>query len=257
MVTQPVPIELTPEQVERLQALLSRTIATEPARRKRRRRDESIKYLSEDQLERFFAAIQDPRDIAIFRVVYHRGLRAGEVGRLQLSDWNQERDRMRFSRLKGSHGGEYHLTSREVRALRAWLKVRGAEPGPLFPSRKGRGISQQMLDVLMKRYGRLAGLPHELCHTHALKHSAATHLLNRGEAIEDVQDHLGHSNIQSILVMRSTQRSGGSSRTDGCGIGDYHDTWNARRYMTDSMTTGKASLVRIAKVTNALTVQPT
>jgi integrase len=179
-----------------LQALL----ATKPATRKRRRRDDTIKYLSEDQLERFFAMMTDPRDVAIFRVIYHRGLRAGEVGRLQLSDWNQERDRIRFSRLKGSHGGEYHLTSREVRALRAWLKIRGAEQGPLFPSRRGKGISQQMLDVLMKRYGRLAGLPPELCHAHALKHSAATHLLNRGEAIEDVQDHLGHANIQSTLV---------------------------------------------------------
>jgi integrase len=86
---------------------------------------------------------------------------------IQLSDWNHER--MRFRRLKGSNGGEYHLTSREVRCLRVWLKVRGLEPGPLFPSRKGKGISQQMLDVLMKRYGKLAGLPTDLCHTHALK----------------------------------------------------------------------------------------
>ncbi|MDD5199211.1 MAG: tyrosine-type recombinase/integrase [Terrimicrobiaceae bacterium] len=164
------------------------------------RRQETVKYLSEDQLEKFFSVIKDPRDLAMFRVIYHRGLRAREVGALQLADWSIARDRMRFRRLKGSNGGEYHLTSREVRCLKAWLRVRGSEPGPLFPSRLGKGISQQMLDVLMKKYGGLAGLPADLCHTHVLKHSCGTHLLNRGESIEDVQDHLGHSNIQNTLV---------------------------------------------------------
>jgi integrase len=194
--------QLQPEQIEQIQALLStmqRKLFVEPRTRKPRKQ-ENIKYLSEEQIEQFFSQIHSPRDLSIFRVIYHRGLRASEVGLLQLSDWNQERDRIRFSRLKGSNGGEYHLTSREVRVLRAWLRVRGTGPGPLFPSRKGKGISQQMLDVLMKRYGKLAGLPPELCHTHALKHSCATHLLNRELSIEDVQDHLGHKNIQSTLL---------------------------------------------------------
>jgi len=57
-----------------------------------------------------------------------------------------------------------------------------------------------MLHDLMHRYAALAGPPSELSHLHALKHSCATHLLNRGESIEDVQDHLGHANIQSTLV---------------------------------------------------------
>jgi integrase len=174
--------------------------AKSPIKRKTRKKEIVLKYLSEEQLERFFNVIKSARDLAIFRVVYHRGLRAGEVALLQLSDWNRERDKLRFSRLKGSHGGEYLLTSREIRCLRAWLRVRGVEPGPLFPSRRGKGISQQMLDVLMKKYGKAADLPPELCHTHSLKHSAATHLLNLGESIEDVQDHLGHVSIQSTLV---------------------------------------------------------
>jgi site-specific recombinase XerD len=202
--------KLTPDMAAQLEGILatmhSGVAAT--AKRKTRRKDELKKYLSEDQIEKLFAVIKSPRDTAIFRIIYHRGLRAAEVALLELADWNRERDRIRFSRLKGSHGGEYHLTSREVRALRGWLKVRGVEAGPLFPSRKGNGISQQMLDVLMKQYGQMAGLPSDLCHVHALKHSCATHLLNLGLSIEDVQDHLGHVNIQSTLeyAKYSTQR---------------------------------------------------
>jgi integrase len=166
----------------------------------KRRRTDSIKYLTEPQLEAFFRVIEDPRDIAIFRIAYHRGLRAGEVGNLQLADYIERDDRLVIRRLKGSAGGEYHLCSREVRSLKNYLKIRGREPGPLFLTRKGKGISQQRLDALMKRYGALAGLPPELCHTHALKHSCCTHLLNLGESLDDVRDHVGHRNPQNTLI---------------------------------------------------------
>lgn len=174
--------------------------AADPVEKRPRRKRSDIKYLTEDEIERFFRAVDAPRDRALFRLAYHRGLRAREIGRLQLADWLQRDDRLTVRRLKGSAGGEYHLTKSEVTALRAWLRVRGAEPGPLFVSRVGKGISQQMLDLLMKRYGAAAGLPREKCHMHSLKHSCGTHLLNRGESIEDVKDHLGHRNIQNTLV---------------------------------------------------------
>lgn len=159
-----------------------------------------IKYLTEQEIDRFFSVIRDPRDLAIFRVAYHRGLRAREVGLLQVADFDPRSDRLTVRRLKGSRGGQYHLTKNEVKAIRAWLRIRGSSPGPLFPSRLGKPISQQMLDVLMKRYGEAAGIPPEKRHVHVLKHSAATHLLNRGEPIEDVQDHLGHVNIQNTMI---------------------------------------------------------
>lgn len=168
--------------------------------RKHRRAENEIKYLTTEEIDRFFAVIDNPRNLAMFRVAYHRGLRASEIGMLQLSDWDSQADRLRVRRLKGSRGGEFHLTKREVKALRAWLKIRGSAPGPLFPSRVGRAISQSMLDRWMKHYGALAGIPPEKRHCHALKHSCGTHLLERGENIEDVQDHLGHVNIQNTIV---------------------------------------------------------
>src|SRR2546425_7554664 len=136
--------QLDPSQIAQLKQLLA-TIegSSKPQKRKPRKKD-AVKYLSEEQLEQFFRVIKSPRDTAIFRLIYHRGLRASEVGKLQLSDWNRDRDRIRFARLKGSHGGEYRLTVREVKVLRTWLRVRGVEPGPLFPSRRRKGISQQM-----------------------------------------------------------------------------------------------------------------
>ena len=111
-----------------------------------------------------------------------------ELGQLELSDWIVRDDRLVIRRLKGSAGGEYHLCASELRALKAWIKVRGTDPGPLFPSRKrtGKGISSQQLWELTRKYGQAARIPLDKCHPHAFKHSCGTHLLNRGEAIEDV-----------------------------------------------------------------------
>src|SRR5262249_26434953 len=146
-------------QVDELKALLNETKSKPKARKK-----DTIKYWSEEQTAAFFSVIKSSRDMALFRLMYHRGLRASELGPIRLEDWNVRQDRIRFGRLKGSNDGEYHLTSHEARALKAWAKVRGTEAGPLFPSRQARnsGISRRMIDVLVKRYGQLAGLPAEL-----------------------------------------------------------------------------------------------
>ena len=165
-----------------------------------RRQWSTIKHLTEDQIRRFFSVIENPRDRAMFRLAYHRGLRASEIGMLQFSDLDLANDRIEISRLKGSTGGSYHMCRSERLAVHAWIRKRGTAPGALFPSREREGVSRQMLDYLMKHYGALANLPEDRRHVHVLKHSCATHLFNLGESLEDVQDHLGHRNIQNTLV---------------------------------------------------------
>jgi integrase len=159
------------------------------------------KFLTEDELERLFAVVTSSRDLAILRVAYHRGLRASEIGALAIEDYRRDAKRLYVRRKKGSHSGEYLLTRNEVRALDAWIRVRGMAPGPLFPSQRGTGIDRRMLDVLMKRYGALAALPSDKRHMHVLKHSCGTHLLSgRGLDVAEVQDHLGHADIRNTMV---------------------------------------------------------
>jgi integrase len=56
------------------------------------------------------------------------------------------------------------------------------------------------IHVLFRRYATLANLPPAHRHVHPLSHSIATHLLDAGEAIDFVKDHLGHRTIESALV---------------------------------------------------------
>lgn len=171
-----------------------------PSRKTKARKPETVQYLTMDEWVRLLKVITSPRDRALFVVAYHRGLRASETAGLQMSDVRLKDERIQINRCKGSASGEFHLCSSESRALKAYFKIRGYEPGPVFLSREGHGVSQQMQDVLMKRYGALAMIPVQKRHIHCLKHTCATHLLERGESLEDVQDHLGHRNPQNTQI---------------------------------------------------------
>lgn len=157
-------------------------------------------YLEQTEIARFFKVIESKRDRAIFRLVYHRGMRAHEVGLLQLADW-RERDGVIFVRRgKGSISREHSVTREEAVVIRAWIKQRGSGPGPLFPSRQGGGISRFRLDKLMKGYCALAAIRPEKAHMHALKHSCGTHLRERGESADVIQDWLGHRDSKSTDI---------------------------------------------------------
>jgi integrase len=168
--------------------------------KRRKRKPSGPPFLQLDEIDRLFKAIDSIRDRAIFRIAYHAGLRASEVGMLDMRDYNARTERLFVHRLKNSNSGDHHLCREETRALRAWLKLRGAAPGVIFPSQQHRPISRKMLDVLMKAYGKAAKIPRALCHFHVLKHSCATHLLARGFHVEQVQDWIGHADIRNTMI---------------------------------------------------------
>jgi integrase len=161
----------------------------------------TIQYLAHEELARLLSKIKSHRDRAIFTTAYYHGLRASEVGRLNLVDWNPEGGRLRMRRVKGGDSFEYLVSDATRKALLAWGKVRGGEPGPLFPSRRGsRPISRQTLHVLMRRYAELAGLPREKSHFHVLRHSIATHMVEAGIPMRQIQDWLGHRDLRSTEI---------------------------------------------------------
>lgn len=173
-------------------------------RPKRRRDQEPPKFLTPNELQSLFAVIRDKRDEAIFRVMYCKGLRVSEVGMLDLRDFDDRGARLTVHRLKGSLSGTFGMHDKELRSLRAWLRIRGLAPGPLFLSRNHRPISARRLRELMETYCSAAGIGREKAHPHALKHSRGTHLLDETDALHVVQDALGHKSITSTSVYART-----------------------------------------------------
>ena len=190
-------------------------------KKKRRRSGDDDKTFTADELVGLFGAVRaagNPRDLAIFTVALHRGLRASEVGLLRMENLRIKERRLFVTRVKGSASQDYLIHDEELVALRAWLRMRGTAAGVLFPSRNNRPISRYRLDDLIKRYGRAAGIPREKCHFHRLRHMCGFTLRERGERLEDIQDHLGHRDIrntQRYAKMSPRQRAQMGERTKG------------------------------------------
>jgi integrase/recombinase XerD len=155
------------------------------------------KYLTQEELKRVFAAIQSPRDRALFGLIYHYGLRVGEALMLTVDDINFTNHRITIRRLKNGLGGEKPLWRHTATLLRRYLRER-RDVGPyLFTGRKGP-LQKRQVQKLFTDYGTAAGI--QARSVHALRHSMAVHLLEAGRGIEYVADHLGHKNIQNTRI---------------------------------------------------------
>jgi type 1 fimbriae regulatory protein FimB len=136
-------------------------------------------FLTQDELRRFLHQCLTERDRAMLLIAYRHGLRASEVGLLQVGDVDLVLRTLFCRRLRGSREGAQPLGSDEVRALRPLLKGRGPLE-PLFQSREGTAISRKRLDAIMKTCGKKADLPPHKRHFQILRYSLAVHLVQAG-----------------------------------------------------------------------------
>ena len=179
-----------------------------------------LKYMHPNEIRALLAAtFKCPRDHAIFRLAYHHGLRASEIGILEMTDYlpaaRMEHDRLMVHRLKGSISAETRLVPAAAEAIRRYLRKRGSQPGPMFLSRKNLGISRIRLHELMKIYGKRAGIPEDKRHFHSLKHTCATSLLSEQHVdVGHVKDHLGHKSIQSTMIYAQITEAASDARFD-------------------------------------------
>jgi len=161
-----------------------------------------IIYLSKDEVERFFAAIprENTRDQVLFEMIYRYGLRRREAALIRREHISE---RIWITRLKGGVSGEYPIHPTTRRLLWPYLSERGNGNSPyLFFTRQSgtKPLSPSTIYALFRRYAEAAGIPRERQHPHVLRHSMATHLLDAGWDIADVQDWIGHADIKSTQV---------------------------------------------------------
>jgi site-specific recombinase XerD len=153
------------------------------------------------QLFRACAADEGPagrRDAALLAVLYGAGLRRAEAARLDLTDFNPKTGELRI-RGKGNKQRLAYAANGSMKALAAWLAVRGSAPGRLFlPVNKGGRIvghamtEQAVYNMLVKRAGE-AGIDH--VSPHDLRRSFVSDMIDAGADISAVQQLAGHANI--------------------------------------------------------------
>ena len=152
------------------------------------------------------------RDSAILELFYASGLRLSELVGLDLEDINLS---SRFLRVKGKGGKERMVPCNRTAAaaIRTYLKdrqilVRAASktmrrtatdprsPEPIFVNYRGGRLSTRSVDRLVRRYVARSSAKRGIS-PHALRHSFATHLLERGADLRAIQELLGHSRVST------------------------------------------------------------
>ena len=158
------------------------------------------RFLSQDEVAAFFAVIASARDRALFGLIYHYGLRVSEATRLRVKDVDLASGRILIRRAKHGIWGIRPLLASTRALLSAYLpELQQRDPeAALFPGRTGP-LQKRRIQQLFNRYAHTAGLPSKAS-CHSLRHAIATPLLDAGESLEFVKEHLGHQKIENTAI---------------------------------------------------------
>jgi len=171
--------------------------------------------LSLDEVERLLGAAGDDdmalRNVAMLELLYGSGLRVSELTGLDLDHCNLDAGFLRCIG-KGNKERIVPLGRRSLEALQRYLKderprlTKRAQSVALFLNRGGSRLTRQRMWQILRRYAR-AGLITKAIGPHTLRHSFATHLLERGADLRTVQELLGHANISTTQRYTHVERS--------------------------------------------------
>jgi integrase/recombinase XerC len=138
------------------------------------------------------------RDIAIMELFYSSGLRLSELAALDVADVDLYTESVRVF----GKGRKERVCPVGWPALEAISRYRAAadvHAGPLFINKARKRISARSIWLILKRYLRQTSIPVSIS-PHKLRHSFATHMLDRGADLRSVQALLGHASLSTTQI---------------------------------------------------------
>ncbi len=141
------------------------------------------------------------RDRALLETLYSTGIRVSELVGMNLEDLDEISGTL-LVRGKGKKERLCPIGEVAMKAIRAYMAKRPKKlqvPYAIFVSQKGTRLTVRQVDRLLQRYIKVGNLPSSIS-PHSLRHSYATHLLERGADLRSVQELLGHSSLSTTQI---------------------------------------------------------
>ena len=154
---------------------------------------------------------QGVRDRAILETLYATGMRVSEAVNLRFDDVNLDIGFLRCIG-KGNKERVIPIGSKAISSIKRYLEasrphfLKGQSSEILFLNRFGKKISRQSFWKILRKYAKEANIKKPI-RPHILRHSFATHLLERGADLRSVQEMLGHSNISTTQIYTHIDRN--------------------------------------------------
>ncbi|MFY9402344.1 MAG: tyrosine recombinase XerC [Candidatus Omnitrophota bacterium] len=163
-------------------------------------------FMTEDEVSKLIEAVYPKddkdafalRDRAILEVFYSSGLRISELVALDLNAVDFISGIIKVMG-KGKKERVVPVGDIALKAIRNYLKARKKENEAVFLNKNGKRITTRGVRGIVGKYLKSAGLLRGIS-AHTLRHSFATHLLNRGADLRTVQELLGHANLSTTQI---------------------------------------------------------
>jgi tyrosine recombinase XerC len=160
-------------------------------------------FLTEEEVTRLIGSVisedeRGLRDRAIIETFYSTGIRIGELVGLSISDVDLIGGIIKVMG-KGSKERIVPIGECAIKAIRQYLDKRKKQTDTLFLNKNNTRITDRGVRNIVKKYMRLSGAKQGVS-PHTLRHSFATHLLNRGADLRSVQELLGHVNLSTTQI---------------------------------------------------------
>ena len=163
-------------------------------------------FLTEEEVSRLIEATfidkknqeRTLRDRAILETFYSTGIRISELVGLKIEDIDFIGGIVKVLG-KGRKERIVPIGEIALKSLRNYLSMRKKESEAVFLNKNGRRITDRGVRNIVSKYLRLASLRQGIS-AHTLRHSFATHLLNRGADLRSVQELLGHASLSTTQI---------------------------------------------------------
>jgi tyrosine recombinase XerC len=160
-------------------------------------------FLTEEEITRLIESVltkdeRGLRDKAILETFYSTGIRISELVGLDIADVDFIGGIVKVMG-KGKKERIVPIGEKAIAAIRAYLDKRKKQADTLFLNKSGQRITTRGVRNIVKKYIRLASIKQGVS-PHTLRHSFATHLLNRGADLRSVQELLGHANLSTTQI---------------------------------------------------------
>ncbi|NLB27225.1 MAG: tyrosine-type recombinase/integrase [Bacteroidales bacterium] len=166
---------------------------------KRPRREKKIPVvLSRGEALSLIGSLPNIKHRMILTVTYVTGMRRAEVLNLKLKDIDSSRGVVRIINGKGNKSREVPVPKVLIGQLRDYYKYYRPETY-LFEGTRGKPYSASSMDKVIKRAASKAGIKKEVS-PHILRHSFATHMLDKGINLKRLQMILGHSALRTTSI---------------------------------------------------------
>lgn len=165
-----------------------------------------IDILSPEEIQTLFNSCKDTREKVVIVCLYSLGLRLGEVSHIELGDIDRDNKLLLIRKSKTNKPRQVPISSRSLAHLVHYVDHERIHKGnKLLQGNKGNLTADGIYQIL-KKIAKRTTLKKRV-YPHLLRHSIASHLLQRGMDIEQIGNFLGHSSLSSTEIYTHIPRA--------------------------------------------------